>query len=73
MMQGAPKTGGRVDSPGVVTAEDPATGEPDPSTLKEAMEKASRGDDSAVSGLESEDEMKRRAAREDQRENDAGM
>jgi hypothetical protein len=72
MKQPAGQTGGRVKTPGVVTAEDPATGEPDPTELKEGMEKASRGDDSAARRLESEDEMKRRAAREDQRENDAG-
>jgi hypothetical protein len=72
MMQAATPKDGRVNAPGVVTADDPATGEPDPSELKDAMERASRGDDSAVRALESQDEMKRRAAREDQRENDAG-
>jgi len=56
----------------VVTAEDPDTGEPDPKELKEPMERASRGDDSTARRLEGEDEMKRRAAHDDQRENDAG-
>src|ERR1700712_5466184 len=68
-----PKTGAqRVNSPGVVTAEDPATGEPDPSVLKEAMERASKGDKRMQDALDDEDAMKRRVARGGERQNDAG-
>lgn len=64
------KSGGqRVDSPGVVPAEDPATGEPDPSQLKESMERASR---EPPSDDASDDGARRRASRGPQRENDAG-
>jgi hypothetical protein len=66
-----PTSGGtRVDDPGVVPAEDPATGEPDPAKLKESMERASRG--APPPDSPSDDAARRRAARGAQGENDAG-
>jgi hypothetical protein len=66
-----PKSGGtRVNEPGVVPAEDPATGEPDPAQLKESMERASRGAPPPDSPRD--EGARRRAAHDTQRENDAG-
>jgi hypothetical protein len=56
---------------GVVTAEDPATGEPDPAQLKEAAEQDSRGRPALKEQLLRQDDDKRKAARQGQRPEDA--
>jgi hypothetical protein len=53
----APK--GIIHNPGVVAAEDPATGEPDPSVLKEVSEEASRGNDGPSEELAAATERRR--------------
>ena len=50
---------GEVHDPGVVPAEDIATGAPDPSVLKQASEEASRGDDSLARALAADTERRR--------------
>lgn len=50
---------GEIHDPGVVPTEDPATGAPDPSVLKEASEQASRGDDRLARALAADTELRR--------------
>lgn len=50
---------GVIHDPGIVTAEDPATGEPDPSVLKEVSEQASRGNEEPAKALAADTESRR--------------
>ncbi|SEK10383.1 MULTISPECIES: hypothetical protein [unclassified Variovorax] len=50
---------GVIHNPGVVAAEDPATGAPDPSVLKEVSEQASRGNDQPARELAAQTERRR--------------
>lgn len=58
-MNNGEHTKGTLHNPGVVSAEDPATGEPDPSVLKEVSEQASRGNMGPSKELAADTEMRR--------------
>ncbi|QGW82112.1 hypothetical protein GOQ09_11170 [Variovorax paradoxus] len=67
-----PAPGGqRVQAPDAVNGEEPAIGNGDAQSLKRGMKKAAERD-AAAPTADSEDTLKRRAARDTPRENDAG-
>jgi len=67
-----PASGGqRVQAPDAVNGEEPAIGAGDAQNLKRGMQKAAERDAAAPSA-DSADTLKRRAARDTPRENDAG-
>jgi hypothetical protein len=67
-----PSSGGqRVQAPDAVNGEEPAIGAADPQRLKSGMKKAA-GRDAAAPDADSRDRLKRSAARDTPRENDAG-
>jgi hypothetical protein len=68
----SPASGGqRVQSPDAVNGEEPAIGNGDAQGLKRGMKKAAERD-AAAPAADSQDTLKRRAARDTPRENDAG-
>ena len=67
-----PAAGGqRVQAPDAVNGDEPAIGNRGAQSLKDGMKKAA-GRDAAAPDADSEDTLKRRAARGTPRENDAG-
>jgi hypothetical protein len=67
-----PASGGqRVKAPDAVNGEEPAIGGADPERLKRGMKKAAERD-TAAPDADSQDRLKRNAARDTPRENDAG-
>ncbi|MFM9927776.1 hypothetical protein VLK31_32735 [Variovorax sp. H27-G14] len=63
---------GVIHNPGIVAAEDPATGEPDPSVLKEVSEQVSRANEAPAKALDADTE-RRRARLADTRPRDGAV